>query len=204
MKSIINADSKLKINGKVIWLEKGVFYVLPKNDFDKTSEELISNKNNLEVYGSVQNDTKPSKIQKTSKTNTIEIPVINGETRSYINDGPNSKRYYLTLFVENVIVNNYQTSKVFLKTAMDYRSCSFWRCTWKSDINTTRTLTFNVTVNCTWNLQVYNGETMNVTGSQTRLLASREGSGAPCSLNFLISGNISTIGFNNYVWNQSF
>ncbi|MGO4773844.1 hypothetical protein ACEN2I_19515 [Flavobacterium sp. W22_SRS_FK3] len=200
IKAILNSDSMLKIGDKVIWLYEEKFYKLNAEDYDKKVEELRLIKDELEVYGTIYNGNKSEKTQ-TSRT---VIPVINGETRSYSSES-SGKRYGLILFIETIGVGGAQSSKVFLKSIEDYRSCSFWRCTWKSDNAASRVLNFNLSSECTWVLAVQSGVGVSVIGSQTILLASRNGSGIPClETDFVLNGTISTLGANGYIWNQTF
>src|SRR5699024_9199968 len=57
------------------------------------------------------------------------------------------RRLIVELFNETIYFNdNTLSSKMFLRSRKDYESCSFWRCTWKNDVNTPRRLMVNVTL----------------------------------------------------------
>lgn len=197
LKAILNVDSKFKINGKVIWLNGNNFYILAKNNSDKSIEELVEIKNDLEVYGNFKNE----KNRTVNSTSKLDIPAVNGTTVTYMRDGADSKRYYLILFNESITLNGVFSSKIYVKSIMQYRSCSFWRCTWKEDLSTQRRLDFNVVIDSGWSAPYLSS--IYVTGTQTLLLSTLEFYG-PIGTTFHISGNITTYGFNGYVWSQTF
>lgn len=208
LRAILNKDAKVKINGKNIWLNERNFYSLNEDNENKEIEDLKSVVNNLKVYGSVLNDlnTDDNKIKKLSNVSAVTIPVINGRSVTYSNASGN--RYFLTLFIENIVFPNSQSSKAFIRTWEEYRSCSFWRCTWKNDNNSSRVILFNITTafGCGWKKEFINGDSYSVRSAQTILLASREGYGYPCSsTEFIINGKITTYDYqnNNYVWVQN-
>lgn len=209
IKAIVNSDSKFKIDGKVIWLNEHTFYKLPEKDYIKNSQELKAVKGSLTTYGSITNGTKSNvaDIKKNSKTSII-IPTINGYSVSYSNWGPESKRYNLTIFNESILLNGILSSRMYVRTSVDYRSCSFWRCTWKFDGSTTRSLRFNLYENSCADWQVYPSNFDSGTqypqagGSQTLLLAVL-GAWGPCGTDFSVTGTIQTVGLNGYIWTQT-
>ncbi|WP_281310541.1 hypothetical protein [Flavobacterium flavigenum] len=134
LKAILNADSKLKIGNKVLWLNERAFYILENKDVDKSTQELISLKDNLEVYGKLLNysDSK----SRTSLTGRDVIPNEN-RSKTYVVGLPNNNRYVLDLFNETIVINGQiSTSKMYVRYTLQYKSCSFWRCTWKQDTTT--------------------------------------------------------------------
>ncbi|MFV7235813.1 hypothetical protein [Flavobacterium sp. ZB4R12] len=136
LKAIVNADSKFKIGEKVLWLNERNFYVLTENDFDKKSPELTILKNNLEVYGKLLNYSDSKKNKSSSIASRSTLPNEN-RSKTYVVGLPNSKRYVLDLFNETIVVNdNIASSKMYLRYTLQYNSCSFWRCTWKTDTST--------------------------------------------------------------------
>ena len=135
------------------------------------------------------------------------MPNENAKKTFSIN-GSNDKRYFLDLFNETIILNDdISSSKMFLRSAMQYKSCSFWRCTYKTDTSTSRRLELNLEIGgFGWNRSigsniVYLG---GFQGAYTVLLATAN-VGVPYAYpgNFTISGNVMTVGFNGYVWNQT-
>lgn len=202
LKAIVNDESKLKINGKVLWLNGNNFYELLVKDYDKNTQELKSITSELEVYGNISNGfNAKSANSKSNSTNKLAIPAVNGTSVTYINDGPNSKKYILIIFNETINLNGSFSSKMYLKSVMQYKSCSFWRCTWKEDTTTQRTLNVNVVFDPGWSAQYIN--TTYVIGTQTLLLSTLEFYG-PIGTTFYISGNITTRGFAGYNWIQTF
>jgi hypothetical protein len=197
LKAILNKDSKFKVNGKVIWLYENNFYILSGKDLTINVQDLILRKNKLEIYGDISNGLN----SKSNLTNKISIPAVNGSSVTYINDGPNSKRYYLIIFNESIQLNGSFVSKMYLKSIMQYRSCSFWRCTWKEDTSTRRILNVNVIIDPGWSKSNINSTY--VVGTQTLLLSTLELYG-PIGTAFKMSGTIITYGFNGYNWAQTF
>lgn len=66
LKAILNSDFKVKVNGNVIWLNERTFYLLSEDDVNKSSKELVVQKNNLKVYGSLLSLSNP-KVNLTAK-----------------------------------------------------------------------------------------------------------------------------------------
>jgi hypothetical protein len=100
-----------------------------------------------------------------------------------------------------------RSSKMYVRTSVNYRSCSFWRCTWKYDTTTQRSLRFNLTsLNTCWVIFLNydrTGYLLQGGGEQTVLLADLPHWG-PCGTDFAVMGTIQTIGLNNYIWTQEF
>lgn len=208
LKAIVNDESKFKINGKVLWLNERNLYELTEKDVNKNLSELKTVKNELKVYGSIFS---LSNSKQKIKDNLINRWVVPNENRAmtYVNNGPNDKRYILDLFNETIVINNETVStKMFLRSTMQYKSCSFWRCTYKNDTVTVRSMQLSVNHNWVNELNnLFNGVfyTGGFSGTFTLLLANANSSLQVPSFpfNFSISGNVKTIGFNGYVWNQS-
>lgn len=208
LKAIVNDESKFKINGKVLWLNERNLYELTEKDVNKNLSELKTVKNELKVYGSIFSLSNSKQKIKDNLTNRWVVPNEN-RAMTYVNNGPNDKRYILDLFNETIVINNETVStKMFLRSTMQYKSCSFWRCTYKNDTSTSRSMQISVTHNWVNELNnLFNGVfyTEGFTGTFTLLLANANSSLQVPSFpfNFSISGNVKTIGFNGYVWNQS-
>jgi hypothetical protein len=207
LKAIVNEESKFKISGKVIWLNERNLYILTEKDQDKNLLELKSVKNDLDVYGSIFSLSNSKQKNKDNLANRWVVPNEN-RVMTYVNNGPNDKRYILDLFNETIVINNETVStKMFLRSTMQYKSCSFWRCTYKNDNSTSRSMQISVAHNWVNELgNVFNGVfyTGGFSGTFTLLLANANSSLQVPSfpINFSISGNVRTIGFNGYVWNQ--
>lgn len=201
IKAILDSNYKVKINGNVIWLSGNKFYKLSDKDFDIDSKDLELRKSELEVYGTFDNEIQSEK----NITNKVVIPVTNGATVHYSNEA-DGKRYNSILFVESIGLGASRTVKLFLKSTCDYRSCSFWRCTWKSDGGLQRVVTINIPFDgtyCGWGGGGASGEvTYYVIGEQTILLATKYGENTgPClAFKIELTGSIKTVGLNGYVW----
>ena len=198
LKSILNAESKVKIEGKTLWLNERIFYLLSKNEVNKSSSELISIKDNLEVYGQLLGMSDPSK-KITGKglipNENLSKTFVSAEMDVY----GTRHRHVVDIFNETIYFNNsVQTSKMYLRSTMQYRSCSTFKCTWKENFNA-RTLTTNfhcaaceqVSGRYVWTLKS-NIPTTGISGSQTYLLAEWQFviPLANPHLNFAISGSI--------------
>ncbi|MFB9108292.1 hypothetical protein [Flavobacterium gyeonganense] len=195
LKAILNDESKVKIGGKTIWLNERNFYVLSEKEQNKNSKELGLIKDELEIYGkllsymgSEKTLTSRDVIPNENRAKTF----INGEGEFNV---PGVRlRHVLDLFNETIVVNNQiQSSKMYLRFTMQYRSCSTWRCTWKTENSTLRDYSSGYVVanNITWNTQhpyVYGG----FTGSQTYLFSTWIGSYILANpyQNFSVSGKI--------------
>ena len=196
LKSILNSESKVRIGNKVLWLNERNFYLLSEDDLNKTSNELISGKNNLEVFGKLLSLSNSSE----SLTNRGVIPNEN-RTKTFasaeINVSGSRLRHVVDLFNETIVLNDIiQSSKMYVRSTLQYRSCSTFRCTWKEAYNN-RTLISNFyCAACgpggasTWSF-TSNIYATAVTGTQTYLIANWAFI-APLNpyINFAISGPI--------------
>ncbi|MBW1658710.1 hypothetical protein [Flavobacterium quisquiliarum] len=174
LKAVLNSDSKVKIAGKTLWLNEFTFYLLSAEDQNKSSEELLQVKNDLPIYGqlaalskSTQSLTGRNVLPNENRVKTFasaEITVSGGRLRHVID-----------LFNETIVLNDkIYTSKMYLRTILQYRSCSTWRCTWKEAQNL-RTLNSYFCENCNslaWGGIERISTTSAVSGTQTYLLAS--------------------------------
>lgn len=147
LKSILNSESKVKINGDVLWLNNRTFYLLSENDIRKTSEQLVSEKDRLEVYGGLLSLSKSAKSLTARDVLPNENRIktfISGEENFNV---PGSRiRHILDLYNETIVFNDkIQSSKMYLRSTLQYRSCSTFRCTWKeaSDSRTIDTYQLN-------------------------------------------------------------
>lgn len=197
LKAILNSDSKVKIGDKVLWLNERDFYLLSENELNKTSDELISLKNNLEVFGKLLSLSSSSK----GLTNRGVIPNenrIKTFASAEINVSGSRLRHVVDLFNETIVLNDIiQSSKMYVRSTLQYRSCSTFRCTWKEAYNA-RTLVSNFyCAACgtagasTWSF-TSNIYASGVTGTQTYLIANWAFI-APANpyINFAVSGPIS-------------
>lgn len=120
------------MNGKVIWLNENNFYVLSANENDKQPQDLILIKNDLEIYGNLVNESNLNKKNVIGSANRGVIPNEN-RSKTYVVNLPRG-RYVLDLYNETIVLNDQiASSKMFLRFTPQYRSCSFWRCTWKTE-----------------------------------------------------------------------
>lgn len=202
IKAIVNNESKFMINGKVIWLNGINLYELSIENKDKNSVELISLINDLKIYGSVFNANNKLKKNKESSTSRLTMPNVNGSSVTYMNSA-NNKRYYMVVFNETIIVNGISSSKMYLRASMTYKSCSFWRCTYKEDTTTGRFLYFNVAFVQPWYSALNNGYVYQGSGSQTILLATM-GTGPFQFFEFNMDGNLRMQVSNGFDWTQTF
>lgn len=173
--AIFNFDSKVKIGEKIIWLNERSFYLLSPEEVSKSSKDLNLIKDKLEIYGRLLNYS-GVKIDLTKRS------VIPNENRvkTFVMDEGNFRipgvrlRHVLDLYNETIVMNDkIESSKMYLRFTLQYRSCSTWRCTWKTDNsnfrhNSVSDLSTNVG-NGIWTLE--NVYAPNVTGSRTFLLA---------------------------------
>jgi hypothetical protein len=193
LKAVLNYDSKVKINEKIIWLNERNFYLLSQEEASKSSKELSLIKENFEIYGKLLNYagsknvlTSRDVIPNENRTKTF----INGEGE--FNFSGVRLRHVLDLFNETIVVNNQiQSSKMYLRCVMQYRSCSTWTCSWKTDNSKERDYSSQYIANDeTWNTSYFNTDA--VTGSKTFLLSTWIGSFVLTNPyhNFVISGKI--------------
>lgn len=143
LKAILNSESKLKIEEKTIWLHERNFYLLSENDIDKSSEELILIKDKLEIYGnllSVSNSKTDTKLGLTARQTVVN----ENRVKTYVVNLTSNRRNVIDLFNETIVINNQiSSSKMYLRFTLQYKSCSFWRCTWKNDTETGWKIAFN-------------------------------------------------------------
>lgn len=135
LEAILNTESKVKIGDKVLWLNERNFYLLSENEINKSPEELTGIKENLVVYGKLLSVSKPTK----NLTSRYVIPNENRVKTFITEEGsfnvPGMRyRHVLDLYNETVVLNGVvSSSKMFLRSTLQYRSCSTWRCTWKTE-----------------------------------------------------------------------
>jgi hypothetical protein len=142
LKSILNAESKVKIGNKMLWLNERSFYLLSENEVNKTPEELFSLKDKLEVYGQLLGmaDSAGKRAGRGIMPNENLVKTFVSEE---VNVNGTRHRNVVEIFNETIYfsgTNSVQTSKMYLRTTMQYRSCSTWRCSWKENMYP-RTLT---------------------------------------------------------------
>lgn len=136
LKSILNTESKIKINGKVLWLNDRTFYVLSEKEINKSSEELISSKEQLVVYGQLFSVSGSAK----NLTGRLVLPYENA-VKTFASEEVtilgSRLRHVVDLYNETIVFNNVnQTSKMFLRSTLQYRSCStIGGCKWKEASN---------------------------------------------------------------------
>ena len=169
LKSVLNSESKVKIAGKVLWLNERNFYLLSENEVDKTSEYLLKEKDKLQVYGQLLSISKSDK----NSTNRNVIPNENRVktfASAEMNVSGSRLRHVIDLYNETIVLNNdIQTSKMFIRSTLQYRSCSTWRCTWKEAMNLRTFSTLDLYTGKPWYL--YNRNEYGITGTRTYLLA---------------------------------
>ncbi|WP_147298525.1 hypothetical protein [Flavobacterium cutihirudinis] len=174
LKSILNADSKVKVNGKVLWLNERSFYLLSEVDSHKNTRELIDNIGELQVYGSLLNISSSGK----SSTSRTAFPNENG-IKTFVSDEINVSgsrlRHVLDLYNETIVLNDIvQSSKMYLRTTLQYRSCSTFRCTWKEAMNERRLSSSLSCASCEQGVAtfwyIYNVSPYVITGTQTFLV----------------------------------
>lgn len=206
LKAIVNSDSKFKINGKVLWLNDRVLYILNNENLNKNSTQLELEKNNLTMYGKINSFSNSDSVLKSNELNRYVLPNENA-VKTFIYNGGFDKRYIIDIFNETIILNDrISSSKMFLRSKMQYKSCSFWRCTYKDDNSTSRRLVLNIEVGgAGWNRTIQNNTVYlgGFTGSYTVLIASANTgyvNGYPGK--FSISGWVTTYGFRDYKWDQ--
>lgn len=148
IKAILNSESKVKIGGKVIWLNDNKLYVLEGANETKSPEELKSLKD-LEVYGSISGTTSDKNIT------AREIPNANRskEWSFGYNNGQRDKRIIMILFNETIYLNGVvQSTKMFIRVLSQGKYCSVWKCRWNSESGG------NVTVGLWYNSNWGNGQ----------------------------------------------
>lgn len=193
IKAIFNSESKIKIGGKTIWIDGSNFYLLSPNDVNKNSKSLSQTKDKFFVFGQLQ-----SLGSNNSLSNRNVIPNEN-RIKTFITeenqfDVPGMRlRHIIDLFNETIVFNNQiNSSKMYLRSTLQYRSCSAWRCTWKTENSIVRNLsgTQIVANNPTWSTPVFYQS--QITGSRTYLFSNWIGSNILANRfqNFQVSGPI--------------
>ncbi len=194
LKAILNSELRVKVDGKVIWLNERTFYLLSEDEANMSSEELIGQKNNLKVYGSLLSLSNPT-INLTAKNVIPNENRIKTFASEEMNSNGSRLRHVVDLFNETIYLNDqFQSSKMFIRSILQYRSCSTWRCTWKEATNL-RNLTsdFSSTpASVAWSIPHIYTYTA-ISGTQTILLSSWHQPPTPTSPdhwypNFAISG----------------
>lgn len=193
LKSILNSESKFKINGKVIWLYERNLFVLTQKQIYNSILELKTNKNDLEVYGRISN---LNSNQKSNKINSRSIIPNENRIKTFVNYLPDSKRNILNLYNETVVINdNIVSSKMFLESIFQYRSCSFWRCTWKNSTENCLINNYSFCNSCGFDgdwISNYIASDL-FSGSKTFLIATWTGGTPPKIIgysNYVVSGTI--------------
>lgn len=199
MKAILNNESKVKIGENVLWLEESKFYLLTENDLNKTTVELKSRKNKLESFGQVISlsnlNKKLSGRGVIPNENRVKTFVTGEQTLN-----GSRLRLVVDLFNETIVLNNQiSSSKMFLRSTLQYRSCSTFSCKWKQ-ANNYRSIEGNdfFCNNCSdytgYNL-LASGIYDNISGVHTRLIA-EWGWRAPAVItyqNFNLSGTYKSV-----------
>ncbi|WP_264553682.1 hypothetical protein [Flavobacterium sp. N2038] len=194
LKATLNFDAKVKIGSKILWLNELAFYVLPEEDKSKSSDELLSLKNKLQIYGQITGLSKLNQnlTGKNLFPNENRIRTFASQEMNY---NGSRLRHVVDLFNETIYLNDqFQSSKMFIRSILQYRSCSTWRCTWKEAANQ-RNLTSDFSgspASGVWSVpDVYTYSA--ISGTQTILLSSWNRPPAPTHPdfwypNFAISG----------------
>lgn len=134
--SMFNQQGQAKIGDEHVLLNKSTIYSLGSNP---KKEEFIYAEN-LKEFGKIQNFSEGEQLKNPGEY----IPNAN-KWKTYV-DYDGSKKYITELYNETLIFSgNAYSSKMYLRFRMDYRSCSFWRCTWKNETSTTRRININIT-----------------------------------------------------------
>lgn len=136
LESILNAESKLKIAGKVLWLNERSFYLLSENETILSVKELIERKSELEKFGELLSISGASK----SLTGRMVLPNENRVktfASAEMNVSGSRLRHVVDLYNETILLNgSILTSEMFLRSTLQYRSCStLGGCKWKEAFN---------------------------------------------------------------------
>lgn len=195
LKSVLNAESKVEIGEKVLWLNDRNFYLLSESEVNFTTKELLERKDKLQKYGQLLSFSGVSK----SSTSRLVLPNEN-RIKTFISPEINVSgsrlRHVVDLYNETIALNDLiQSSKMFLRSTLQYRSCSsLGGCKWKEAFNTRDLRTYfrgvSDELDGTWTLTIFNGGSA-VSGTQTYQVAYWR-SKAPylSNENFIISGPI--------------
>jgi hypothetical protein len=216
LKAIVNVDSKVKIDGKVIWINGSNLFLLDEDDLSKNDVELKKQTKSLKVYGNVF--SKSSFSKGTKETSRLVVP---NENRSIgwgveYNSASRDRRIDLTLFNETIVLNGETaSSKMFLRCMKLGKFCSFWKCRWNEEFeDKTVSIVFNGTLlDNTWNrnpnLFAYGNQTYINANTNTILLATGYDGGSiyfPVN-NFKINATVYVTTYNGtarypYNWSQ--
>lgn len=136
LKSILNSESKVKINGNVLWLNERTFYLLSEDEINLSTEELVKREAKLEKYGQLLS------VGKTSKNSTGRLVLPNeNRIKSFASEEMNVQgsrlRHVVDLYNETIVLNDIiQSSKMYIRSTLQYRSCSTLAgCRWKEAMN---------------------------------------------------------------------
>ncbi|MEN2402705.1 hypothetical protein GKZ90_0023165 [Flavobacterium sp. MC2016-06] len=173
LEAILNSESKVKIGDRVLWLNELNFYILPANDIDKSADELLSIKNNLEVFGQLLSSSQ-------LKKSTTGRDVLPNENRvktfasAEMNVSGSRLRHVVDVFNETIVLNDkIYTSKMYIRSILQYRSCSTFSCSWKEASNL-RMLDSDFCQSCVpgaWGVIARVSTTSPVSGTQTYQIA---------------------------------
>lgn len=195
LKSVLNAESKVEIGEKVLWLNDRNFYLLSESEVNFTTKELLERKDKLQKYGQLLSFSGVSK----SLTSRLVLPNEN-RMKTFISPEINVSgsrlRHVVDLYNETIALNDLiQSSKMFLRSTLQYRSCSsLGGCKWKEAFNS-RVLgsDFYCQVcgdNSVWR-PISGAYSTAVTGTQTYLLSEwKFKAPAVPDVNFTISGPV--------------
>lgn len=179
LKAILNSESKVKIAGKVIWLNDLKFYQLLGVNENKNQEQLKSLTDDLEVYGMI------SGLNNNGGVTGKAVPNANKskEWAYGYNNGTRDKRIILILFNETIYLNGIvQSTKMFIKVLSEGRYCSVWKCRWNSEDGGKVTLNFWCNVNSPW---IGSGGVVQLSDANNTAYAAVGSEGVP---NFTVSG----------------
>jgi hypothetical protein len=136
LKSVLNSESKVKINGNVLWLNERTFYLLSEDQINLSVAELTNREAKLQKYGQLLSVAKVSK----NITGRLVLPNEN-RIKSFaspeINVNGGRLRHVVDLYNETIVLNDgIQSSKMYLRSTLQYRSCSTLAgCRWKEAMN---------------------------------------------------------------------
>nr|WP_315158943.1 hypothetical protein [uncultured Flavobacterium sp.] len=144
LKAILNNESKVKIGENVLWLEESKFYLLTENDLNKTTVELKSRKDKLKSFGQVSSLSNLNKKLSGREVIPNENRVKTFVTAEQTLNG-SRLRLVVDLFNETIVLNNQiSSSKMFLRSTLQYRSCSTFKCSWKQANNAREINAYNL------------------------------------------------------------
>lgn len=195
IKAVFNSESKLKIGGKVVWLNDDKLYKLEGSNETKTPEELKS-LTKLEVYGSISGTITEKDLTARAIPNANRLK----EWSTQYNNGQRDKAISIGLFNETIYLNGVvQSTKMFVKVLSLGRYCSIWKCRWNSENNG------NVTVGLWYNSNWGSGSfTTQLSDANNSVMIA---SGYDWSPNFAIDGTATVTWVDGYTgitknWSQ--